>query len=148
VLGRLAELLNVPVDEVVEGVERRLTELRTLRDELRDLRKAAAGNRGAELAAAATDGVVVARIDGTSRDDLRDLAVAVRDQPGVRAVVLGGAPEGGGAALVVATRGEPNAKVVLDAGGGGNAELASAGGKDAAGVDAALERARDALGRT
>ena len=31
-------------------------------------------------------------------EGLRDLAIAVRDQPGVRAVVLGGAPESGGAA--------------------------------------------------
>ena len=53
-------------------------------------------------AAGAVDGVVVARVDGLGRDELRDLAVAVRDQPGVRAVVLGGAPEGGGVALVAA----------------------------------------------
>ena len=51
---------------------------------------------------AAVDGVVVAGVDGLDRDDLRELALAVREQPGIRAVVLGGAPEGGGAALVAA----------------------------------------------
>jgi alanyl-tRNA synthetase len=155
-LARLAQLLNVPVDEVVDGVERRLGELKALRDELRDLRRVAAGSRAADLAADAVDGVVVARIDGTARDELRDLAVAVRDRDGVRAVVIGGAPEGGGAALVVATAGGAlDAKAVLDAtepkstikgGGGGNAELASAGGKDPSGIDEALDRARAALG--
>ncbi len=46
--------------------------------------------------------MVVARIDDVDRDALRDLAVAVRDQPGVRAVVIGGAPASGGAAIVSA----------------------------------------------
>ncbi|MEZ5178843.1 MAG: hypothetical protein R2746_11355 [Acidimicrobiales bacterium] len=56
-----------------------------------------------DLAAGAVDGIVVARVDGLARDDLRSLGVAVRDQPGVRGVVLIGAPEGGGVALVAAT---------------------------------------------
>ena len=37
---------------------------------------------------------------GSARDELRDLALAVRQRDGVRAVVLGGAPEGGGAAIM------------------------------------------------
>jgi alanyl-tRNA synthetase len=86
---------------------------------------------------------------------LRALAVAVRDQPGVRAVVLGGAPSGGGAALVGAVRKDSElnaAELIADAsktikGGGGKDPLLSvAGGKDAGGLDAALDQARAAAG--
>jgi alanyl-tRNA synthetase len=97
----------------------------------------------------------VARVDGLAREGVRDLAVAVRDQPGIRAAVLGGAPEGGGAALVAAVA--PDAglhagELIAEAsksikGGGGKApDLAVAGGKDPEGIDAALALVRDALG--
>ena len=56
-------------------------------------RQTATGQAGA-LAASAVDGVVVARVDGLDRDGLRDLAVAVRDTAGVRAVVIIGEPDG------------------------------------------------------
>ena len=48
----------------------------------------------------AVDGVVVDRVDGLERDTLRDLARRAARPAGLRAVVLGAAPEGGGAALV------------------------------------------------
>jgi len=41
------------------------------------------------------DGAVVERVDGLSPNDLRDLAVAVRQQPGVDIVVLVGADSEG-----------------------------------------------------
>jgi alanyl-tRNA synthetase len=154
-LGQVATLLNVPVEEVAEGASRRLDELKALRDELKELRKHAAGNRAGELEAAAVDGVVVARIDDVSRDELRDLAVALRDRPGIRAVVLGGAPEGGGAALVAAVAPDSglvagdllaDAKKTIKGGGGGNDALATAGGKDAEALDVALDQARAAAG--
>jgi alanyl-tRNA synthetase len=77
--------------------------------------------------------------------------LVVRDQPGVRGVALGAAPEGGGAALVVAVpktssvhAGEllaPAAKLI-QGGGGKDPHLAAAGGKNAAGIDDALELLR------
>ncbi|HEV8298151.1 MAG TPA: alanine--tRNA ligase, partial [Acidimicrobiales bacterium] len=103
-LKRAAELVGVSADELVPGIEKRLAELKELQIELRNLRRQLAVNGASELAVQAVDGVVVARRDGMERDDLRELAVAVRDQPGVRAVALGAAPAGGGAALVVAVR--------------------------------------------
>ena len=81
---------------------RRLDEVKALRDEIKALRQQQAGGDATELATEAVDGIVIARRDGTSRDELRELALAVRQQPGIRAVVLVGAPEGGGAALVSA----------------------------------------------
>ncbi len=154
-LDQVASLLGVPADEVVTGVEKRLAELDTLRREVRDLRRDAAGAGAGALAGLAVDGIVVARRDGIGRDDLRDMAIAVRNEPGVRAVVLGGAPDGGGVALVSAV-GKDSGLVASDllvaaakavGGGCGKApELAVAGGRDVARIDDALDLARVAAG--
>jgi alanyl-tRNA synthetase len=154
-LATVAAALGVGIDEVTDSVERRLSELKDLQREVKALKaKMAAGGAG-ELVAAAVDGIVVARVDGVARDDLRNLAVAVRDHPGVRAVVLGGEPDGGGAALVAATTPDSDldagglideAKALIKGGGGKGTELAMAGGKDASGLDAALDASRRAAG--
>ena len=156
-LNRAATLLRVPPEDVPERIEKALEERRALAHELEQVRRQAAGGDADELAAAAVDGVVVARRDGGSRDDLRDLAVALRDRPGMRAVVLGGTPEGGGVALVAATTRESGLAaydLIVDAartvgggaGKGKNAELSMAGGRDASKLDAALDQARVAAG--
>ncbi|MEY2422613.1 MAG: alanyl-tRNA synthetase [Acidimicrobiaceae bacterium] len=155
ILAEVADVLNVPASDVVEGARKRLDEIKALRDEIKALRQHAAADRSAELATAAVDGVVVARVDDVDRDALRDLALAIRDQSGVRAVVLGGAPSGGGATLVSAVTTDSGlnaAELIADAaktikgGGGKDAKLALAGGKDAGGLDAALDQARAAAG--
>jgi alanyl-tRNA synthetase len=98
--------------------------------------------------------VVVARRDSVGRDELRDLAIAVRDQPGVRVVALGAAPEGGGAALVVAVPKSSSlhagdllatATKAIQGGGGKDPHLAVAGGKNGAGIDDALALVRAAI---
>ena len=153
VLGRAAELVGVPVDDVLDGIEKRLAEARALRVELADLRTLAALGRADELAEAAEDGLVVALIDGIDRDGLRQLAMAVRDRDGVRAVVLGAAPEGGGAALVAAVAtgsgldaGALVAEAARTIGGGGrsNPEVTAVGGKAPERLAEALEQARAA----
>jgi alanyl-tRNA synthetase len=156
VLAELAEVLNVPVGEVVDGARKRLEEIRALRDEVKALKRQAAGGQATALASQAVDGVLIERVDGLDRDTVRDLAVALRDQPGMRAVVLGTAPEGGGAALVAAVTAESgfhasdllqDAKALIKGGGGNDALLAVAGGKDAEGLDAALASVRAAAGQ-
>ena len=153
VLGRAAELVGVPVDDVLDGIEKRLGEARALRSELANLRTQAALGRADELAEAAEDGMVVALIDGIDRDGLRQLAMAVRDCDGVRAVVLGAAPEGGGAALVAAVAagsgldaGALVAEAARTIGGGGrpNPEVTTVGGKAPERLAEALEQARAA----
>ena len=154
-LARVASTLSVAGDQIVDAVERQQAEIKDLQKQIKALRQQAAAGRSGDLAAQAIDGVVVARVDGVARDDLRSLAVAVRDKPGIRAVVLGGEPEGGGAALVAAasTDGGLDAGALIEDGkksiqGGGkaNAELSVAGGKNAAGIDQALDQARAAAG--
>jgi alanyl-tRNA synthetase len=97
------------------------------------------------------DGVVVARVDGLAPEEVRDLAVAVRQQPGVRAAVIGGEkPDGGVALVAAATRdgglhaGELIAEAArtVKGGAGRGPELAQAGGKDASLIDEALDQVR------
>ena len=157
VLAEAAALLGVKPDQLVEGVARRLDEVKALRDELKSLRHHAAGSEAADLAQSAVDGIVVTRRDGTSRDELRELALAIRQQPGIRAVIVGGAPEGGGAALVAAVAngsGLNASALIADAaktvqgGAGKSADVAVAGGKDPSKLDEALAQARTAAGLT
>jgi alanyl-tRNA synthetase len=81
--------------------------------------------------------------------------VALRDRPGMRAVVLGGSPGGKGAALVAAVSpdsGLDAGMLIADAvrtiggGGGKGAELAVAGGRDPGRMGEALEQVRSQLG--
>ena len=154
-LGQVATVLGVADDDVVDAVERRVAEVKELRDEIKGLRRDAARGEAAGLVAQAIDGVVVARVDGLGRDDLRELALAVRDQPDIRGVVLGGAPDGGGAAIVSAVRPDSGlhasdliseAARTVKGGTGKNAELAVAGGKDPSSLDEALDQVRRAAG--
>jgi alanyl-tRNA synthetase len=155
-IARAADALATTPDDLPLAAERLRSEFKALRDEIKDLRRQAAGNQAGELAATAVDGVVVARVDGTPRDTVRELALAVRRQPSVRAVVLGGEPEGGGVTLVAATTRESGldakaliadaARTVGGGGGGRNPELAVAGGRDPSRLDEALDKARAAAG--
>jgi alanyl-tRNA synthetase len=154
-LRAAADVLGVATDELVDAVERRVAENRELRQRVRELERAAATGRAAELAEAAVGGIVVARVDGLDRDGVRDLAAAVRDRAGIRAVVLGTAPESGGVAIAAAVApdsGLDAGALLADAarkvkgGGGKGPDLAVAGGKDPAVLDEALDLARAAAG--
>jgi alanyl-tRNA synthetase len=154
-LGEVAAELGVPAEDVLGGLRKRLAELKDLRDEVRELRRQAAGAAAGSLADSAVDGVLVARVEAESRDEVRDLALALRDRPGMRAVVLGSSPGGKGVALVAAVTPESGlhaAELIADAarmvggGGGKAADLAVAGGKKPEELDAALESIRAGLG--
>ncbi|MEM9606607.1 MAG: alanine--tRNA ligase [Actinomycetota bacterium] len=155
VLAQLAELLGTSPEELPKAVEGRLDEIKSLRKSLKAHEAAAAVSQAGDLAAAAVDGVVVARVDGLERDGVRDLVVAIRDQAGIRAVAIAGAPDGGGVVLVAAVT--PDAgieakELLADAtktiGGGGRPapDLMVAGGRDIDGIDPALDQIRAAAG--
>jgi len=155
-VARAAEALSTTPEDLPLAAERMRGEFKALNDEIKELRRKAASGRAGELAARAVDGVVVDRADGTTRDEVRELALAVRQQPGIRAVVLGGEPDGGGVALVAAVARDSGfearaliadaARAVGGGGGGKNPELAVAGGRDASRLDEALDLARAAAG--
>ena len=152
-LADAARLMGSGVDDVVGGVQRKLDEIKSLNEELKVLRGQLARSRAGELAAGADDGVVVARVDGLVPGDLRQVALAVRQEPGVEVVVLVGETPGGGVGLVATVApgsGRVAADLIRDAakavggGGGGKGDIATAGGKDTSNIDEALKLATEA----
>ncbi len=73
-LRQLADSLKVNPAELPERVARLIGQVKELEDELGALRSKHAGAEAATLAANAVDGVVAARRDGMTVDDLRQLA--------------------------------------------------------------------------
>ena len=150
-----AALLGVPVDDLLDGIEKRLGELKVLRDEVKGLRRQLTGGLADELVGSAVDGVIVARVEADDRDDVRDLALTLRDRDGIRAVVLGAAPAGKGVALVAAVdtaSGLDAGALIAEAarmvggGGGKGADLAVAGGRAPEHLDDALDHVRSRVG--
>ena len=154
-LAEAASLLRTDPEHVGEAIERLLERQRAAE---KSLEQASARERRAEavaLVADAVDGAVVARRDGLTPDQLRDLAQEVRSRGGLRVVVLGGSPDGAKASVAVsADRADGRADPVdagdlvrriaplLGGGGGGSPEVAVAGGKDPSGLGEALDEAR------
>jgi alanyl-tRNA synthetase len=154
-IAEAARLLGTSSDDLVVGVRRKLDEVKALHDELKAVRGQLASGRATELAGAAVDGVVVARVDQVAPGDLRDLAIAVRQQPDISAVVLIGETPAGGVSLVATARPDSGriastliaeAAKAVGGGGGGKGDIATAGGKDPGGIDEALRIARAAAG--
>lgn len=152
ILHGVATAVGTRTDEVVAGVSRRLDELKQAHDEIKMLRARIAASQAIEIATQAVDGVVVNRIDGMTAADIRDLAVAVRQRDSVQVVVIGGVTDTGGVSIVAAVQSalKINASdIIKDAakavggGGGGKGDVATAGGKNPAGLDEALSIARN-----
>ena len=152
-LGQIGRLVGAPGEAALDGVQRKLDELKAAQAELKGLRAKLATGRAAEFAGRAVAGVVVEQADGFEPGDLRELALAVRQQPGVRRVVLIGATPTGGVAIVAAvepSEGGNASELIKDAakavrgGAGGKGDVAQAGGKDPSGIPTALDLARAA----
>jgi alanyl-tRNA synthetase len=154
-LRRVAELLRVAPHEVPESIERLQGKVKELQEELDAARARQAAGEAKALAAQAKGGVLVARRDGSTPDDLRRLALVVRDEMGSGiAVLVGASPDGSKAGLAVAVssdlqaQGVSAAEVAGDAAktlGGGtarNPELVTGGGPRVENIEAALEQAR------
>ena len=155
-LHEAAALLRTEPEHVPEAIDRLLERQRAAERSLEQARSRELQAEASALVAGAADGVVVARRDGAEPDRLRDLAQSVRSKGGLRAVVLGGSPDGVKASVAVAAdpaaapavhAGELVKQIgpLLGGGGGGSPEIAVAGGKDPGGIDRALEEARRRL---
>ena len=156
-LAELADLLGTSADDLSGAVERRLAESKSLRAELKSLQQQAASGAAGDLVSLAVDGVIVHRIDGTERETLRDMALAARDQDGIDAVIIAGAPDGGGVVLIAAVVPDgrfvaadlitESAKTVQGGfGRKGDPPFIMAGGRNVEGIDEALDQARVAAG--
>ena len=150
-LQSAADLLGASSSDMVATVKRKLSEIKGLQDEIKQLRGAQARQLAGGLAAKHVNGVVISRVDGITPNDLRELALAVRQDAHVKLVVLGGVTDTGGVALVATvssvvslSAGDliKDAAKAVGGGGGGKGDIATAGGKNPAALDEALEIAR------
>ena len=160
-----AQRLRTQPMDLPSALDRLLASQRALEEQLRTLRSEQLRNEADVLAAEAggagatggsATGRVVGRRDGLEAGELRDLAIAVRDHPGVEAVGLAGVTGPERVALVVAARKGSGidaravaalAATAVGGGGGGTPELATAGGRNVAGIEEALIQLGEALGR-
>jgi len=157
-LSEAAALLRTDPEHVGEAIERLLERQRAAEKSLEQARARELQGEAAALVASAESGSVVARRDGLTPDQLRDLAQGVRSRGDLRVVVIGGTPDGVKASVAVAAdrtgaHGDLGGQLhagdlvkqiapLLGGGGGGSPEVAVAGGKDPSGIDGALDEAR------
>ena len=156
-VSRMAQMLRVAEPELVETVERTLTENRTLARELEQVknRLAQAAVHDLESQRKVVNGanILAARVDGMDRVQMRALADALRNKWKSAVIVLGAA-EGDAVSIIAAVTKDLTGKVqagklvgVVAASvggkGGGRPDLAEGGGKDASALDGALAAARD-----
>ena len=146
-LESAARTLNVEPEQLLHGVERLLEQKQHADRELERRKSEGLDAMASNLARDAGKDTSIARVDGLSNDELRDLATKVRDR-GVKVVVLAGSPDGAKVAIAIATDGSRNAgeliKIlagIVKGGGGGSPQMAMAGGKDVTGIDELIRRA-------
>ena len=162
VLREIADLLKIAPAEAPQRLRKLLDEQRALEKQLAELEGKVARSRADELVAGARQvngvAVVAGRIDGLDADGLRAVADRLRDRLGSGIVLVGGVVDGK-VNLVAAvtkdlTRRFHAGKLVQEVaravggGGGGRPDLAQAGGKEPAKLDAALDGVYDAVART
>jgi alanyl-tRNA synthetase len=154
-LREAAELLKIGPLEVPKRLQKLLEEQRALEKQLAELEGRLARSRAEDLVKAARQingvAVIAGRIDGLDADGLRAVADTLRNRLGSGIVCVGSVVDGKVNLIAAVTKDltsrfqagkliQEVAKAV-GGGGGGRPDLAQAGGKDPAKLDAALELA-------
>jgi alanyl-tRNA synthetase len=157
-LRQLGELVKGSEDEVAEKVQRLLAQQRELERQLHQLRARLAGSLSdglLESAFVSRDGfkVVAGEVPAADQQRLLELADALRERLGSGVVILASGVDDRVNLLAAVTKdlaqqvhaGRVIGKLapIVGGRGGGRPELAQAGGKDAAKIDAALAAARE-----
>jgi alanyl-tRNA synthetase len=162
-LDRTSDLLRAPIDLVPERVEQLLDRVNGLETQLEAIASRRRGSVAEELAAhpekVGDVALVVADAGDVDGNELRQIALGVRDRiQGPSLVVVGSASSGKGSLVGVLTRdlverGLGAGDLLVDAaaalGGGGSRdpELAQAGGPNGSALQTALDTVRDQAGR-
>ncbi len=151
-IRELSNLLKVGQSELVAKTRKVMTQLKDKERELEEVKLKMAGGSAAEAMAKTIAGVQVhvQRTDGLDVNGMRALADQLRDKLKSGVVALGAANDGKVSLLVVVTKdliaqlkaGDLIKEMAAEVGGtgGGRPEMAQAGGKDPARLDAALEK--------
>jgi alanyl-tRNA synthetase len=162
VLREIGDILKIAPAEAPQRLRKLLEEQRTLEKQLAELESKVARSRADELVANARQvngvAVVTGRIDGLDPDGLRAVADRLRDRLGSGIVLVGSVVEGKVNLVAAVTKdltkrfqaGKLVQEVARAVGGsgGGRPDLAQAGGKEPAKLDAALDGVYDAVART
>jgi alanyl-tRNA synthetase len=145
-----------PAEALRQRIAAQEDELKKLRRELDEARMKSAASRVSGAADQAVDvagvKVLAQRVDALDRGQMRTLVDNLRNKLGSGVVVLGGAQDEGKVALIVGVTKDLTGKVpagkviaaiakLVGGSGGGRPDMAEAGGKDAAQLDAALQSA-------
>jgi alanyl-tRNA synthetase len=151
-IRELSDLLKVGQSELVARTRKVMTQLKDKERELEELKLKMASGSAVEVTAKTIAGVQVhvQRTDGLDVNGMRALADQLRDKLKSGVVALGAANDGKVSLLVVVTKdliarlkaGDLIKEMAAEVGGtgGGRPEMAQAGGKDPAKLDAALEK--------
>ncbi len=151
-IRELSDLLKVGQSELVVKTRKVMTQLKDKERELEELKLKMASGSSVEATAKTISGIQVhvQRTDGLDVNGMRALADQLRDKLKSGVVALGAANEGKVSLLVVVTKdliarlkaGDLIKEMAVEVGGtgGGRPEMAQAGGKDPAKLDAALEK--------
>jgi len=150
---RIAEMVQSGEPELLDHVEKLLANERALEKQVEQLKnklaQAAVGQVETQARSFGAVKVVAARLDGMDRPQMRALADALRNKWKSAVVVLAAA-EDGSVSIISAVTKDLTAKVhagklasavaqAVGGKGGGRPDMAEAGGKDAAALNAALE---------
>jgi alanyl-tRNA synthetase len=152
-LNRIAQLVRVSEPELVEQVERLITQQKTMERQIDQLKtKVAQGAMGdLEAQSRTVKGVKVlaVKLDGMDRSQMRTLADSLRNKWKSAVIVLAGADDSGASIVSAVTKdltgklsaGKLVAQVAQALGGkgGGRPDMAEGGGKNAAALPGALE---------
>jgi alanyl-tRNA synthetase len=148
-----ANLLKTKETDLLDQLEKLVAQQRTMEKELTHLREKAAHAQARDVESQAREirgaKVLSARVDGMDRAQMRNMVDALRNKWGSGVVVLASASDGN-VAIVAAVTKDLTAKVhagkvagavaqAVGGKGGGRPDLAEAGGKDASGLNAALD---------
>jgi len=152
-IRRIAGLVHASEPELVEQVEKLLSQERFLEKQVEQLKnklaQAAAGNLESRARSVKDSRVVAARLEGMDRQQMRALADSLRNKWKSAVVVLA-STENGTISIVSAVTKDLTGKVhagklasavaqAVGGKGGGRPDIAEGGGKDPLALDAALE---------
>lgn len=156
----LAQMVKTSPDKLVARVEQLLAEQKELAKELEKLKAKMAGGAADEILNQKTEingvAVLAAEVKDMDGNGMRTLGDQLKNKLGSGIIVLAGAAGGKVSLVVMATDDAVKkgahagniikaAAAVCGGGGGGRPNMAQAGGKDAAQIGAALEKAKEVI---
>lgn len=154
ILRKASESLRSTPEEVVGKIESLKEHEGELANQVKMLQAKELRSVAKELLGSVRHGRLLARRDGLPSDQMRELALALRSEPNVEAVVVIGIPDSDKVALVAAVTPESgflasdllrDAAGLLGGGTGRQAEFAQAGGKNVENIDEAYAKVESLL---